>query len=213
MQENLNFKMGSRRSDTRQISMWMMVAVVIFAAGCTHRSIIKKGEISKGTIMATTESAAPVTSIGTTANPNAPHAIPVVLAILDFHVNSANADWFPRGPALTDLITARMATYPGFKVVERQRLDDILSEMKIDRSGVFDPMTVVKIGHMVGANIMVFGSLSQLVDNMVLSGRLVKVETGEIIGGLNQISNKQNDLSTMATATADQIAKSIQTSK
>lgn len=68
-----------------------------------------------------------------------------------------------------------------FEVVERQRLILALEELNLGSSSLADNATRLKIGHIVGARFMVFGSYLVLGDMMRLDLRLVEVETGSVV--------------------------------
>lgn len=131
-------------------------------------------------------------------------SMPVAVAVLPF-VGETN------GTAVSDLIAARLAAQSGFKVVERSRLQDIYNELKLGDIGPVDQTTAVKIGNLLGANVLALGSLSTLGQKTVLSARLVKVETGEVVGGVNEEGSSASDLPDMAKRAADQISNSIST--
>jgi TolB-like protein len=68
-----------------------------------------------------------------------------------------------------------------YQVVERQRLILALEELNLGSSALADDATRLKIGRIVGARFMVFGSYFVLGDVMRLDLRLVEVETGAIV--------------------------------
>jgi curli biogenesis system outer membrane secretion channel CsgG len=67
------------------------------------------------------------------------------------------------------------------RVVERQQLVLALEELKIGSGDLADASTRLRIGKMVGANHMVFGSFMQLGGIVRLDLRLVDVETGRVL--------------------------------
>jgi len=69
------------------------------------------------------------------------------------------------------------------KVIERQRIQWLLNELKLQKKvDIVDQSTAVKVGNLLGATAVLFGNYSVVSDDrMRLSGRLVKVETSEIL--------------------------------
>jgi TolB-like protein len=83
---------------------------------------------------------------------------------------------------LADFFEYDFSRFSDLKVVERDKIDYILSELKMVEEGKVDKATAVKVGKILGAQMMVFGSITQIDDdNAVMLARAVNVETSEII--------------------------------
>lgn len=67
------------------------------------------------------------------------------------------------------------------RVVERRELNRILDEIELMEAGAVDASTAAEAGKLVGARFMVFGSITDLFGEVVLTARIVNVETGELI--------------------------------
>lgn len=133
----------------------------------------------------------------------------IVIALLPFKNNSLDKRLDPAGVALSDLILARISPRPGFKVVERQRIEDIMNELKLGPLGAVDQATAVKIGGLLGANVLGFGSVSRFGDDVTLSMRLVQVETGEIVGGVTEKGEDPSKLDILAEKVAERISAAL----
>jgi curli biogenesis system outer membrane secretion channel CsgG len=82
---------------------------------------------------------------------------------------------------LADFFEYDFSKFGGVKIVERDKLDYLLREAKLSQEGKIDPATAVRVGKMLGAQMMVFGSITQLDDkNARMVVRVVNVETSEI---------------------------------
>ena len=68
-----------------------------------------------------------------------------------------------------------------YEVVERQRLILALEELNLGTTAWVDESTRLRIGRMVGARLMVFGSYQVIAGQMRLDLRLVDVESGRIM--------------------------------
>ena len=77
------------------------------------------------------------------------------------------------------------------KVVDRQNIENIISENKFQLSGVVDKETAVEIGKLSGADIIVTGSINYVGKKYYLNIKLIQVETAEIIG--SSISETADD--------------------
>ncbi len=68
-----------------------------------------------------------------------------------------------------------------FRLVERQDLQRILEEMEVQLSGLSDGETAVRVGRLLGAEVLVGGRLYASAGGYELFLRLMRVETGEIL--------------------------------
>ncbi|MCX5752992.1 MAG: hypothetical protein NTW97_05020 [Candidatus Krumholzibacteria bacterium] len=83
---------------------------------------------------------------------------------------------------LADFFEYDFSKFSGVKIVERDKLDYLLREAKLAEEGKIDPATAVRVGKMLGAQMMVFGSITQLDGkNARMVVRVVNVETSEIM--------------------------------
>jgi TolB-like protein len=88
---------------------------------------------------------------------------------------------------LADFFEHDFSKISTLRVVERDKIDFILKEIELQQSGAVDVATAVKVGKILGAQLMVFGSITQLDDdNTRMVVRAVKVETSEIIASVDK---------------------------
>ena len=106
------------------------------------------------------------------------------------------------GEGVADMLATALVKSDEFIVVERQELDKILKEQKLDQSGIVTEQSAAKIGRALGVDLLVIGSVSEfgtsqreIGANVPLFGgnvtrktaravvdiRLVNTTTGEII--------------------------------
>lgn len=75
----------------------------------------------------------------------------------------------------------------GFSAVERSKVEDILNEQEFSYSGVVDPSQAAQLGKLMGAEAVLIAQASDQYDaeyeswEVTVSGRIVSVETGEIL--------------------------------
>ncbi len=107
------------------------------------------------------------------------HAEPLALAVWSFENNSLipreNIDHFQQ--TLPDLLLADLSRHPALEIVERQNLVNALEEQKLGASGLVAEQDRLKLGRIVGASAMVFGSYVVVDDQIRIDIRLVEVET------------------------------------
>lgn len=123
-----------------------------------------------------------VTLVGTTAYAQADNR-PTV-AVLDFTNGSfgpGRADYNDLGKGIQDFLITELAGNARIRVVERDRIQQIIKEQDLCKDGRCDDASVVKIGKLLGAHHMIAGGF--IVDtkgNMVLNARAFRTETSEI---------------------------------
>ncbi len=67
----------------------------------------------------------------------------------------------------------------GFRLVERGQLDKVMTEFKIQNTGVMDPRTIQKIGQLAGCDLIVVGSISDRGQFLVVNCRMLETQTGK----------------------------------
>src|SRR2546423_508442 len=130
-----------------------------------------------------------------------------VVAVLYFDNNSIGkdrADYDGVGKGLADMLITDMSQNPNVRVVERERIQSLLTEQALTKQGTIDPQTAIKLGKIVGAQYMITGAfLSDGKGNYVLTARSINVETSaianpiriqskgdDVLGLMNQLSSK-----------------------
>jgi len=82
--------------------------------------------------------------------------------------------------ALTENLRVEIINSQQFSVVERNLLDEIMREQGLGLTGLIDPETAVEVGKLVGANIIIAGSLTKIGSIFTLNYRIINIETGLI---------------------------------
>lgn len=83
---------------------------------------------------------------------------------------------------LADFFENDFAKISSLRVVERDKIDFLLKELELSKGGAVEAATAVKIGRLLGAQIMVFGTIVQLDEKTCkMLVKAVNVETSEII--------------------------------
>jgi hypothetical protein len=68
-----------------------------------------------------------------------------------------------------------------FAVLESEKVDEVLKELGLSGSGLFDEDVMVQIGHLLPAQTMLFGIVDTTADPLSVNARIVSVETREIL--------------------------------
>ena len=103
------------------------------------------------------------------------------IAILYFENNAADKSFAPLAKGLCDMMISDFSKASQFSVVERNRLEEILKELKLGQTRSFDSATTAKIGKLLGAEYLVFGSYFEFMGRFRIDARIVKVETGQVV--------------------------------
>ena len=135
------------------------------------------------------------------------------LAVMDFTNNSI--DEHERFDPMRQGFASMMINYLGgatdLKVVERERLQWLLSELDLQRSSYVDQSSAVRTGKLLGAHAVLFGSYTVHRKQIQMSVRLVEVETGEILLA-EQILGKKDDFFELVEKLSLQAAHAINSS-
>jgi TolB-like protein len=81
-----------------------------------------------------------------------------------------------------------------FKIVERQLLDKVMGELKIQQSGAIDPTTAKEIGRIAAVDAIVTGSITDFESFIAVHCRLIDTTTGEVFGAAQAKITKDEDL-------------------
>ncbi|HEY3378703.1 MAG TPA: CsgG/HfaB family protein [Armatimonadota bacterium] len=86
------------------------------------------------------------------------------------------------------LITAFVKRH-WFRLVERERLDKSMQELKLSSSGLVTPESQKRLGRLLGATYLLVGAISTGLtgDGYSISARLVQVDTGEIVASADYL--------------------------
>jgi TolB-like protein len=103
------------------------------------------------------------------------------VAVLEFTNASKDPELGSLGKGLQSMVTTDLANVATLKVVERERLKEVQGELKLSHGEGFDKTTAAKIGKLAGATHLFVGSYTVVGDKMRLDGRLLVVQTGEVV--------------------------------
>ena len=110
-----------------------------------------------------------------------PREAPKTVAVLYFDNNTGSADYDAMGRGVAAMLITDLSGVPEIRLVEREKLQAVLSEQKMQQSGFFDPETAVKAGKLLGAEYLLTGNFTARSPEIRIDTRVVRVETGEIV--------------------------------
>jgi curli biogenesis system outer membrane secretion channel CsgG len=103
------------------------------------------------------------------------------VAVLTFDNHSGQTRFDPLGKGLAAMMITDLTQVGSVQIVERERLQDLINEKKLQQTGYFDPATAVAVGRFAGAEYVVTGALSALEPTMRIDTRVIHVGTAEVV--------------------------------
>ena len=102
------------------------------------------------------------------------------LSVLYFTDTRGSSDfaWLSKG--LADMLSGDLGATGAFTLVEREELERVLREQELALSGLVDPAGAPKVGRLLGAELLLYGSFVVSGNELRIDARVVRAETGEI---------------------------------
>jgi TolB-like protein len=117
-------------------------------------------------------------------------------------------DIAPLEVGVQQMLLTELAQNPQLRIVERSRIREILEEQGLATNGQVDPRTAAQVGKLVGARYVITGAFMDLFGNFRLDGRIVDVETGEIIK-TQQVNARRQNLYGLMVQLASKITEGV----
>jgi tetratricopeptide (TPR) repeat protein len=109
---------------------------------------------------------------------------------------------------LQQMLLTELAQNSQLRIVDRGRLKELLSEQDLGASGRVDAGTAAKIGKLVGARYMIFGSFIDWYGDFTLTARIDNGETGELMKVV-KVQDKRDKLYSMVVNLANEITRGV----
>jgi TolB-like protein len=87
------------------------------------------------------------------------------------------------GRYVANRLTTRLAQNTKFFVIERQRLNQVLAELKFSMSDLVDPSKAKRLGQMAGVEAIVVGTISDVGNQVDVDARIIEIETNRTLLG------------------------------
>jgi len=107
-----------------------------------------------------------------------PQQNPVSLAVLPFENMNGNPDQDYLKGIISYILIEDLSGSEGILVVDRQNIDDLLEEQKLQITGLIDDASAIEAGQLLGASFMLKGSYVFLGQDIFINITLIDVETG-----------------------------------
>lgn len=110
------------------------------------------------------------------------------------------------GKAISAMLVTEFSNREGIRIIERQRLNELIREQDIAFSGRVEE--AIEVGKMLGMQYVLLGQVTSIVDNLRMDIRAVDVETSEIITVMKK-SDKTTELFAVVVDLADDFGAAL----
>jgi TolB-like protein len=128
--------------------------------------------------------AAVTLSVGLVVLAPAAHAARTI-AIVYFDNDTGKPELDPLRKGLADMLITDLSNVATLQIVERDRLNQVLGELKLSRSAFVDPASAQKLGKGLAAEFLMAGSYIVAGDDLRVDVRVIEVATGRVVAPRN----------------------------
>jgi len=129
------------------------------------------------------------------------------IAVLDFQLQGGKHDSADMGKIVAEWLITALVKEGRFDVIERRLLEKVLQEQKIGVSGLVDESSASKLGRVLGAKIVITGSVMEFQGVVEANARIIEVETSSIIAAENVKSTSAVKLEDLVVQMAEKIIR------
>lgn len=144
--------------------------------------------------------------IGCTGATTAPGGL--VAMVLYFENRTTDPELNVLGKGIADMLITDLAQVDGLTVVERARMQDLITELKLQQTEYFDPATAGRLGKAVGATHAVTGAITEYDPELRIDLRLVQVD-GAQVRMTDQVRGKKDQFFTLEQELATKFVGSL----
>jgi TolB-like protein len=123
------------------------------------------------------------------------------VAVLDFKGDG--------GAAIGDMVRNEFLRSGLFVIAERESIEKVVGEQQMQMTGMVDPSQAVEIGKLTAAKKLVTGSVGVVGDQVVMTVRVIDVESGAVELGDKVIAYSREDLASAAEELSRKIISKI----
>jgi TolB-like protein len=131
-------------------------------------------------------------------------AEPATVAILYFDYDGKDDELGTLRKGVAQMLITDLAGQDSYRVVERARLQELLSELGLAKTQKLDPASALKIGKLLQARYVVAGGFFVLLGSLRLDARVYEVETSAMVQGVGA-SGKPEDFFSLEQKLASQL--------
>lgn len=122
------------------------------------------------------------------------------IAIIPFSYADGRAGATKDGSVISERLTIKMINMHKFEIIERSVLDKVMTELKLQSSGMIDASSAQQLGKVLGVEAIVTGTLVETSGGQIeVNARLIKTETAQAIGA-SQVTLDKNWIGDVSAA-------------
>lgn len=138
----------------------------------------------------------------------APAAGPKTVAVAYFDNDSADRNLDPLRKGLADLLIVDLVNAKSVTVVEREKLQAVVDELKLGRSGLADRATALKVGKLLAAHYILTGAYQVSGATMRIDARLIEVATGAV-AATTRVQSKTDEFYALEKDLVEAVVKAL----
>lgn len=131
-----------------------------------------------------------------------------VVAVLRYDNNTGDDKYEHLGRALSSMMISDLSVLEDIRLVERERLEELVAELDFQQSAYVDPESAQSLGMILGAQYVVAGAFVTAEPEMLLDTRVAKVETTEIVTTA-EVRGESESLFDLQQRLADELVQSF----
>ncbi len=111
------------------------------------------------------------------------------IAVLYFDNRTSKPDFDLLRKGVADMMVTDLVAWDGVRVVDRMRLEEVLTELKLQHTKAFDQATASKLGKLLAADYLLAGSLNSSGGKLVVDAQLRKVGNNQVVTSARVMGN------------------------
>lgn len=144
-------------------------------------------------------------SVGVAETKNSP---PSIMCIASLNNNTGDKQYNALAEGFADMLTATLSEQKNVKIVERQRLRDLLKEQKLSLLGLTDPATAVKVGKLLKADRIFVGGITKPKEKFIINVHAYEIDTARLVSS-EQIQSKPAEIVTATYNLVNKLCKNL----
>jgi TolB-like protein len=106
---------------------------------------------------------------------------PTVVAVSYFDNNTGNAELDPLAKGMADMVIGDLVKVDSLRVVEREKLNQVLAELRLSKSAFVDTKSAQRLGKGLAAQVILAGGFVLSENTLRIDARVFRVETGAVL--------------------------------
>jgi TolB-like protein len=105
----------------------------------------------------------------------------LVVAVLYFDNNTPQREYDVLQKGLADMLVTDLSGVEGLQILEREKLQALVDELKLQRTKYFDPKMAQRLGKGIGAQYAITGSMTAVDPELRIDIRLIEVQSAKVV--------------------------------